>query len=102
MAPGTRSHRPVTNAQGQNGDAAGPVVAPTPLQAPVIPPGAPQAPANPPAPTNLHALANLQAPANPHALAQPGALYQFGNPPLLAFTQEQIDARFALEQLSSY
>lgn len=98
MAPGTRSHGPVTNAQGQDGDAAGPVVAPTPLQAPVIPPGAPQAPANPPAPTNSHAPANLQAPANPHALAQPGALYQFGNPPLFAFTQEQIDARFALEQ----
>lgn len=98
MALGTRSQGPVTNAQGQHGDAAGPVVAPTPPQAPVILPGAPQAPANPPAPTNSHAPANLQAPANPHAPAQPGAPYQFGNPPLFAFTQEQIDARFALEQ----
>ena len=98
MALGTRSHGPVTNAQGQHGDAVGPVVAPNPPQAPVILLGAPQASANPPAPTNSHAPANLQAPANPHALAQPGAPYQFGNPALFAFTQEQIDARFAVDR----
>ena len=87
MAPGTSSHGPVANAQGQDSNLAGPVVAPAPPQAPVIPPCAPQAPAN------------LQAPANPQAPAQPGAPYaQFGNVPFFAFTQEQLDARFSLEQ----
>lgn len=82
MARGTRSSGPVGYAEDQAGNPEGPVGAPATPQAPIMPPNNPQAPVN------------QQAPAQP-AVAP---YMQFGNIPLFGFTQQQIDARFALEQ----
>lgn len=81
MPRGTRSSGPVGYAEDQVVNRKGPVSAPATSQASVIPHD------------------NPQAPANQQALAQPSASYmQFGNEPLFGFTQQQLDARFALEQ----
>lgn len=82
MARGTRSSDLVGYPEDQADNRKGPVGAPATPQVSVIP-----------LDDKPQALFNQQAPAQPSAPNM-----QFGNIPLFGFTQQQIDARFALEQ----